>query len=302
MNDLFKDDKDDKSKKINKISFDNNSISNNFLDNSDIYNSFNQHDFHLSSPLQQHSIENLTENNISFSNEEISSNDKLEDNPEIKIENKINTEKKIPVTLPSTKEIIFKVSKIKKHKKIGRKKKCNFYFHKKPHTNKKKDNIITKIKRKLIKHSIDFINPLLKSKNKIKKIKLKIINNKDSILYNKEKSLALLDMTLKELLSNKLSKKCKRYNEDYNKKKINFIFKIKEEDIIKVFNKTFREILHIYCDDNVENENFKGFKRLNDDIKDFKSKKIEDSYIELYEKTAKNYEKIINEIKSKKKS
>ena len=88
MNDLFKDDKDDKSKKINKISFDNNSISNNFLDNSDIYNSFNQHDFHLSSPLQQHSIENLTENNISFSNEEISSNDKLEDNPEIKIENK----------------------------------------------------------------------------------------------------------------------------------------------------------------------------------------------------------------------
>ena len=310
MNGLFEnDDINNKSKKI----------SDNFLDNS---NSFNQQYLNFFLPFQLQPIENLTENNIFLSNEEISSNDKLEEYPEIKIENKINTEKKIPITLPSTKEIIFKTTKIKKHKIVGRKKKFNFYNNKNPHTKKNLDNIVTKIKRKLIKHILKFINKLIKnSKNEeIKKIKLKIINNKDSIVYDKQKSLDLLDMTLKVLLSNKLSKKCKRTNEDYNKEKINFIFKNKENNLIRVFNLTFREILHIYCDDNIENKVFKDGKtlknycddndenkifkdlnRLKDDIQDLKLQNEENSYIELYEKTVKNYEKIITNIISKKK-
>ena len=105
----------------------------------------------------------------------------------------------------------------------------------------------------------------------------------------------LLNLTLKDLLSGTLSKKYKLLDENYNKININLIIENKENVLINAFNITLREILHIYCDDN-KTGFFEDLKRLKDDKNNFKSKNEEKSYIELYEKTAKNFEEIINVI------
>ena len=110
----------------------------------------------------------------------------------------------------------------------------------------------------------------------------------------------LLNLTLKVLLSGTLSKKYKLLDENYNKININRIIENKENDLINVFKITLREILHIYYDDN-KTGFFEGLKRLKDDKNNFKSKNEEKSYIELYEKMAKNIEEIIDGIIPKKK-
>ena len=272
----------------------------NIFENSYDYIPLIQQDFNSLLPLQQQSINDFPENIINLEKDISASNDKLEDYPEIKVECKTKADKILHVTLPSTKEKIFKTKKFKNF--IGRKSKNSLYNKEKPHTKKSKDNIITTIKRKLINYSLEFINSLIKkSKNdEINKIKLLKIDNTSSIVYNKEKSLDLLNLTLKDLLSGTLSKKYKLLDENYNKININLIIENKENDLINAFNITLREILHIYCDDN-KNGFFEDLKRLKDDKNNFKSKNEEKSYIELYEKTAKNFEEIINGIIPKKK-
>ena len=103
-------------------------------------------------------------------------------------------------------------------------------------------------------------------------------------------------MTLKQLLSNYITKKIKHFSKDYNKEKINLIFEKNERFLMDILNMTLREILNIYCDNNVKNNIFKYFKRLKDDIEKYQRKNESVKYIELYEETATNFEKIINTI------
>ena len=56
----------------------------------------------------------------------------------------------------------------------------------------------------------------------------------------------------------------------------------------------------VYVNDDEEN-NFKGFHTLKDEIKEFRKKGQEEAYIEKYIKIAKNFEEIFVNIKSRKK-
>lgn len=234
--------------------------------------------------------ENLIyENKLEFPKEAESTGEKA--NQKILFEKKIN------------KGAIFEIKKVEKI--LGRKKKNIVYLREKMHTKKRKDNIITKIKKNLYNHSLKFVNLLIsKSQNEeIRNIKLKKIENKIMSVSKKEENLQLLDLTLKQIFSNKLSKKYIYLQKDYNEITINKIFQKNEKDIIYALNKTLREILSIYCNDNdnIEDNIFKDFKRLKDDIKDFKKKKETESYINLYNSIAKEYETKLKKIYSRRK-
>lgn len=198
-----------------------------------------------------------------------------------------------------SKKKIFEIKKIKNNEK-GRKRNNQIYIKKKKHTKINKDNILIKIHRRVFKNTLEFINSILrKSKNsEINSIQLKKNDNSRFSKYNNKIILNLLKMKLKDLLSYKLSRKFKKKDKDYNRKKIDFILDHGDKDIISVINITFKEILDIYCSNgsNNNNELFKDFIKLDDDIKIFEKQNLEKNFIEKYENIAKNYENIINNI------
>ena len=250
-------------------------------------------DEHFYNLLNYEEQENFSYNNINHKenkkNSEITKNEKTVHNNKFK-----------------KKKVIFRFKKVKKL--LGRKSKNYIYNKGIIHTKYNRDNIITKIKRNLYNNFLEFINEKIKlSDNKeIKKIKLKKINGEVIKISSREGNLNLLKKTLKEILSERLSSKYKKYisiNCNYNKEKINYIFNSNEEELKNILNKNLREILFIYCNNNVENEDFEDFekfKRLKDDIEKFKNKNEKEEYINLYENAAYNFEKIIKGIHPRK--
>ena len=141
---------------------------------------------------------------------------------------------------------------------------------------------------------------------KLKGIKLHKNNNSIIIASKKEENLYLLDLPIKEILSNKLSNKYIYLHEDYNKDKINYILRQNDIELNDVLNKTFREMLYLYCQDNANDTTiFKDFKRLNDDLETFiKENEDEDEdedYINEYKKITLEFEDVINSIFPRKK-
>ena len=136
------------------------------------------------------------------------------------------------------------------------------------HKNDSPDNIIKKIKSKLMKNLLIFINDLLNSLEEKNKILINLnINSKSQketeekiqiikkIDYKKivndmkrQNNLAFLKMTLKEFLSNKISEKYSTLSKDLNKSIINELLnKEKENLIIKyIFNLTYGDWIDIY--------------------------------------------------------
>ena len=197
------------------------------------------------------------------------------------------------------KDSIFSIKKV--NKLLGRKRKNNKNNKINSHNKKFKDNLIMKIKRNLYNNSLKLINSIIsKSSNKkLKKMKLKKIIGKILSVSKKEDNLKLLDITLKQLLSNKITRKFKSLKSNYNEEIINYIFFKNEKKLIYILNKTLREILNIYIEKNVEDSIFKNFKRLKDDIEKYEKNESKE-FIDLYEYTAINFEKIINDIDPRK--
>ena len=152
-------------------------------------------------------------------------------------------------------------------KKLGRKKNDDTLGKiNSKHNKYSQDNIIKKIKSKLLHFLVEFLNNLLNSilkKNKINSY-IKIVKNiednkipknvgliKDLDYKNvidrvkKEKNLEFFDMKLKDFLSGKISSKYKTLQKDSNKRIIEEILKEENEnEIINfVFNLTFRQWL-----------------------------------------------------------
>ena len=150
------------------------------------------------------------------------------------------------------------------------------------HNKDSQDNIIKKIKSKMLDYLLKFINNLLNSFN----IQLDIFNQirknekdieKENIIkkidYKKivddmkrENNLNFLKMNLKELLSNDITSKYTTFSKDINKKIIDEIL-IKEKDhkiINLVFNLTFREWIDIFIYKK-EISQIKGFGILDDE-------------------------------------
>ena len=258
-------------------------------------NEYNNFNFLNSQPIE---IEEKNEIPLNFDFDFPSpKNDKLNVHQSNNIEIKSTALKTIQSIVPIINEKIFKVEKVKK-KMLGRKRKNDFYINKNSHTKMFKDNIRTKLKKKLYNNILKLSNlQIEKSQNeKIKHLKLRKIDDSFIKVSKKEENLQFLEYTVKQLFSNKLSKKYKNYNKDSNKNIINFIFEQKEKNLIDIFNKKIKEILEIYCDNKDRNDIFKDFKRLKDDLEDFKKKGEKQSYIDSFEENAKNFENNIKKI------
>ena len=281
--------------RINVVNFNSNS----FGSNSQDYNDYNMeqpqsqpiYEIEKEPPLNQDDKKNLVLNN------------KLNENGNLYTNTKSTAEKTLSKIVISSPTKIFEIRKVKKK---GRKKKYEIVYKDKIHTKLNKDNIITKIKRNVYNHCLKFVNLLLsKSKNyKLKGIKLHKNNNSIIIASKKEENLYLLDLPIKEILSNKLSNKYIYLHEDYNKDKINYILRQNDIELNEVLNKTFREMLYLYCQDNTNDTTiFKYFKRLNDDLETFiqENEDEDEDYINEYKKITLEFEDVINSIFPRKK-
>lgn len=232
--------------------------------------------------------------------------------------NKISQEStKVTKHKETKKEKIFEIKKKKRN--CGRKSKKVMDNKKGKHNKEYPDNLRDKIKRTIYKHTLNFINKLIQNlKNNKKKFYLRKINTKLIFKCKKEKILELLNIKVKDILSINISKHHKKIENNFNKKIIDLIFKQYEdllnenlaykseeiesfEKIIKVFNKTFGEMIEIYIDINEQNQyNFyKDFIKLKDDIKNFREKGEKINYIQKYENYARNFIKNIENIDSR---
>ena len=143
-------------------------------------------------------------------------------------------------------------------KKLGRKKKDSNETG--CHNKYSDDNSIRKLKNKIIKKILDYINSIINDKTK------ELLNfspkglKTSNINYNKE----LFKRTLKDIFSSEISEKYRRYEVFHNKKIIEEQL-LKEKDIKKrdiyetLFNLTFLDcIKHIRGDNNYK-EFFRNF-------------------------------------------
>lgn len=237
-------------------------------------------------------------------NKEFSSNFNFNENEIINEEQTKSTGKNI-IIKKNVKQKIFEIKKINKH--LGKKRKNqDINNSKRCHTKVAPDNIRTKIKTNLIKNILDFINLTIEKTNnyKIKDIKLKKLHKTIIRVYKKEDNLKLLNTSIEQIFKEKISTKIKKNTIDYNKDNIKILLEQNDDKLNYIFKKTFKEMLDIYCqdyNDNIEDSFFKDFKRLKDYIEKLKKNKEDPKYIEQYEYIAKNYEKNLENIKSRNK-
>ena len=111
------------------------------------------------------------------------------------------------------------------------------------HNEFKFDNITNRLKNNLMKSFLSFINKKIEEKyespEEIKDLKFYVLNNSlasnSNIKFNRD----LINMTLKEIFSNKVSTKCKKVSQDQNKNAINNLLNDKDEERRNYFNKIF---------------------------------------------------------------
>lgn len=162
------------------------------------------------------------------------------------------------------------------------------------HDKFKEDNMRIKFKRAFFNYLINFINiligksPKLKSIGKLQKLTLTIMNRN-----KKDYILKMLDLTAGEFLSQNNSQKQKNISKDHNKNVIKSIYQLNEINVIKILNKTVRELMIIFCNDKKENDSYIHFKRLQDYIDNVLILKNHqnENYINKFKHQACNYER-----------
>jgi len=211
--------------------------------------------------------------------------------------------KTIHIRNEKIKEKIFDIKKEAKKPLLGRKRKKdntgydNGTDNDKVHSKNKKDDMFTKLKRNVYNNSLHSFNYNLShsGNKKINKIKLKKIDNSVIIVSKKEENQKLFKTQLKDLFSNKISRKYndKYYKADYNEKMIKYILKQNDSKINYLLEKTYGDMIEIYVDKN--KEIIDGFTKLKDDEK-FMKKNNDKDYIRLFTEFGYNYEKNIDKI------
>ena len=186
---------------------------------------------------------------------------------------------------------------------MGRKRKDDNSNEHKVHNKESEDNIRIKFKRLFINNLTLFINYLIReSENiKLKDLQLKKIESSYTNTIKKDKNLQMLNLTVGEFLSKEIAKKFKKYPKDHNIQLIKLIYEEKEERIIRILDRSIREMMRIFCNDKIKNNIFKKYKRLKDYVNELYIKKKEnESYIRKFIYVGKNYEEIYNEIDGRK--
>ncbi len=166
-----------------------------------------------------------------------------------------------------------------------------------------KDNILDKIKSNLYHNSLELINKQLEEKYGEKYGQLKILDSKEIVTKNKQEKVCFLNLTLRELFSKNVSLIYKKQKDFplYNKNMINSIYDNNEFELIEIFNQKVKQMAKKYCEnkEDIKDDIFKDFKRIGDDIEQFKEEKKEQEYIDKYRNMAENFENIINGITEK---
>ena len=184
---------------------------------------------------------------------------------------------------------------IQKKKKLGRiRKNLN---KKGKHDKYQKDNIIRRFKVHLMKNIYHYINSSFNINNRNKKSKninmIKKIQSDNIKELSKNKNIAWLNSTIKNIFSQKISSKVSTFPSDYNKKLINKIYEEKKEiKVINILEKTIREMWLIQIND--DDESYPGFMKLKDDIINLKNLGENECYINLYIQIAQKFEEIYN--------
>ena len=116
----------------------------------------------------------------------------------------------------------------------------------KTHDKMKPDNIIKKLKGKIFEYAILFLNKILNRTNDNDKL-LNLNYKKYINRLNREEDLKYINMKLKDLFSNKISKKYSTKPVDFNKKLIKKILNKNSDETIKfAFNITLRDWLDLF--------------------------------------------------------
>ena len=196
-----------------------------------------------------------------------------------------------PKKIKKVKKKIFIFKKINKY--IGRRKQNNpkLYKTEANHNKYKEDNMVNKIKIYFINSIMTYLNTKyfeymgMESKKLLAKIKpnfTKVWTKKENQEYLKKK--------IKDIFSQTLSNKCKRYPKNYNIKQIEMIIKNNEpKDIINIFNKSVKDMYEIYIDENKKIEEF----NLDNDLIKIGIRNGKD-YAKEYKKKALNLINILN--------
>ena len=175
----------------------------------------------------------------------------------------------------------FMIHKIKKNtkNKRGRRNSKNPPLFKPKHHKNSSDNIQKKIKRQFIKSVIKYINKLyseyFSQKNKKPQILVLRIIPKFCQASKTEDNKKYLSMTLRELLSSDLGGKYTKTDKKNKKKKIDILIQKNEaKEIIKLLNKTIKEVYEIYINNKINEFS------LDNDLKEIeKENGIEDAKI-----------------------
>ena len=171
------------------------------------------------------------------------------------------------------------------------------------HTKFSQDNIRRKIKRIIISTLRDFINEKIEdiyedkiAEGMIKKKLMKLNQNQitdDTAKFN----LIFLNKTLKEIFSEKITKKIKIFPPEINKEIIEELINDKDEEKRNYFKGLF-DIKFIDClkyfrgDENYDNEYLKGLKKFSE-MEDTLEEKEGEDYIHYIKEYLKKYEQIL---------
>ena len=208
---------------------------------------------------------------------------------------------------------IFYITKEYEREKIkGRKRKNNFGGNGK-HDKFCKDNIVRKVKTNLFEIILFFINFSItpiekenKNKNSKKKIIYKpfLVKIDQEIIktINVEENLKLINSKLKDIFSNKTSKKYYHLGLDKNKKIIDEIYEQKiQKKTISILNKTFEQCLEHINGINYD-EDLAGLEHEYQKILKDLSKKNNEKYISYFKDMVKNFKSFYISKKARKKN
>ena len=190
------------------------------------------------------------------------------------------------------KEKIFKIKKIRQI--LGRRKlnQPQLYSCGANHTKFGEDNIVRKIKIYFTNSTMSYINQKyieftgIKSKKRL----LGRIKPNFTIAWTKKENQAYLSKQIKNIFSEKLSTKCRRFPNNYNQKQIAKIFKNgKAHEVIDILNSSVQDMYNKYID---EKNIIPGY-NLKYDLKEIEKRNGKE-YAKLYKSIALNLIEILN--------
>ena len=196
-----------------------------------LFHSFDSDDFNKTDYLYDKRIYEITNNS-----------DKKEKKLNSKRENSYNPRK----------QKIFRIKKIRNL--LGRRKlnQPELYSCGANHTKFREDNIVRKVKIYFTNSTMSYINKLYNEYLGIqtKKCLLGRVKPNFANAWTKKENQEYLSKNIKDIFSEKLSTKCRRYPNNYNKKQIAKILKSnKAKEVIKILNTSVQDMYEKYIDE-----------------------------------------------------